>query len=161
MNKYRKYITSGVGFTFLIVGVSGVIMQFFFKNQVINHIHAWLGIGMFVFAVVHILQNWSPMKNHLKDWRVFLLLIPVVITVAFTLTGGREERRGMNPRELMSKLSQAKNTDLAKVFGKNFDSVAAQMKSDGLQVDGANLTVQQLAQNNHQPTDRILSYFVK
>ena len=42
MNKHRKYVTSAVGFTFLVVGITGVIFQFFFKNPVLTHIHGWL-----------------------------------------------------------------------------------------------------------------------
>ncbi len=161
MQKYRKFVTSGVGFTFLVVGVTGVIFQFFFKNRVLEHIHGWLGTAMVVMAALHILQNWRSMRNHLRNWRVFLLLIPIIATAAFFTFGQREPRREMSPREVIGKLSRAKATDLAKVFGKDVNSVFAKMKKDGLQAEDTGRSVQDLAGDNHKTTEGILNYFVK
>lgn len=168
MNKYRKFITTSVGFTFLVVGITGVIFQFFFKTQVLEHIHGWLGVAMVAAAILHILQNWKPLQNHLRDGRVFLLLIPVVAVIALLTfglgqkeKGGRGEGGRINPRDVMGKLAQAHAADIAKVFGKDVSAVLSKMKTDGLQADSADATVQELAQNNHKSPEGILVYFIK
>jgi hypothetical protein len=163
MNSYRKFVTSSVGFTFLVVGITGVIFQFFFKNQILLHIHGWLGVAMVVAAAWHIFQNWKPLQNHLRDRRVFLLCVPIIAVMAFLAFGQNEKgrERNMNPRELMGKLTQASATDPAKVFGKDVNTVFARMKGDGLQAEGSTMTVQALAQENHQSPDGILVYFAK
>ena len=168
MNKYRKFITSSVGFTFLVVGVTGVIFQFFFKTPVLEHIHGWLGVAMVVTAILHILQNWKPLQNHLRDGRVFLLLIPIVAVIALLTfgigqkeKGGRGEGGKVSSRDVMGKLAQAHAADVAKVFGKDITAVLSQMKTDGFQADRPDATVQELAKDNHKSQEGLLVYFVK
>lgn len=168
MNKYRKFITTSVGFTFLVVGATGVIFQFFFKTPVLEHIHGWLGVAMVAAALLHILQNWKPLQNHLRDGRVFLLLIPIVAVIALLTFGiGQKEKGGrgaggkVSPRDLIGKLAQAHASDVAKVFGKDVTAVLSKMKGDGLQADSPEATVQELAQGNRQSPEGILVYFVK
>ena len=164
MNKYRKFITSSAGFTFLVVGVTGVIFQFFFKNPVLEHIHGWLGVAMVVAAALHIFQNSKSFQSHLQDRRVFLLLIPIVAAMAIAIlsTKAKSGTRGpgINPREVIGKLFQAPAADLAKTFGKDANAVLEKMKQDGLQVDNAANTVLQIAQQNHKSPESILPYFL-
>lgn len=168
MNKYRKFVTTGVGFTFVVVGSTGVIFQFFFKSHFLEKLHGWLGVAMVAVAIIHIIQNWVPLRNHFRDRRVFGLLIPIGLLILLfgfgsNGKGGREREggRGMNPREVFFKLSQAKVNDVAKVFGKDLDSVLASMKNDGLHVQGSGETLQAVAQANQRPPEAILVYFVK
>lgn len=161
MNKYRKFVTSSVGFTFVVVGITGVIFQFFFKNHVLQEIHGWLGVAMVVVAVTHTLQNWKSLQSHLRDWRVFILLLPMVLVMAFFAFGQKQASREVNPKEVIAKLAQANADGLATALGKDVNLVFALMKSDGLQVVGADKTVQQLAQENKKSPASILVYFVK
>ena len=165
MSKYRKFITSSVGFTFLVVGVTGVIFQFFFKNPVLEHIHGWLGVALVVAAGLHILQNSKSLQSHLQDRRVFLLLIPIVAAMAIAIlsTKAKSGARGpgLNPREVIGKLFQAQANDLARTFGKDSNAVMENMKKDGLQVENMANTVQEIAQVNHKSPENILPYFVK
>ena len=164
MNRYRKFVTSGVGFTFLVVGVTGVIFQFFFKNHVLEQIHGWLGVALVLAAAVHIAQNWPSMRNHLRNWRVYGLLVPIVLVVAFFSVGHRDNGAnggGINPRVLMQKLSHGRVSDVAKAFGQDVDTVLASMQSDGLRVGGSGETLQDLAHQNQKSPEAILAYFAK
>lgn len=177
MNKYRKFITSAVGFTFVVVAVTGVIFKLFFKTRPLEQIHGWLGLAMVAAAVFHILQNWAPLRNHFRDRRVFALLIPIVAVVvamyAFAPAGGSrggkagegrrgdDRGRGPNTRVFMDKLSQAHITDVAKALGADTTAVFTSMKADGLTIGAGDQTVQQLAQDNHKSPEGILLYFVK
>ncbi len=168
MNRYRKYITSTVGFTFLVVGVTGVIFQFFFKNPVLEHIHGWLGVAMVVAASLHMLQNWQPLQKYMRDGRVRLLIIPVVAVIAlaafgpFAFGSQKSRREGnFNPREVLGKLAQANATDVAKVFGKDVNAIFGQMQSDGLQTTSPTQSIQELARQNHRSPEGIFPYFLK
>jgi hypothetical protein len=161
VNRYRQFFTSGVAFTFLVVGTTGVVFQFFFKTKLLEEIHGWLGVAMVVAAAVHIFQNWRPLKRHLQDRRVYALLIPVLMLVAFFTFGKNEKEQGVSPRAVVRKLSQAHAGDVAKTLGKDVDTVYASMKADGLQVRGSDETVQELARDNGRPPETILNYFMK
>jgi hypothetical protein len=161
VNNYRQFFTSGVAFTFLVVGVTGVIFQFFFKTHLLEEIHGWLGVAMVAAAAVHIYQNWRPLKRHLQDKRVYALLIPVFLLIAFFTFGDKEKEQGVSPRAVVRKLSQAHAGDVARSLGKDVATVNAAMKADGLQVQGSDETVQELARNNNKPPEAILNYFMK
>jgi len=159
-NKFRKFVTTSVGFSFLVVAVTGVIFKFFFKTRPLEDIHGWLGVTMVAAALLHIIQNWKPLQNHLRDWRVFLLLVPICSVMVFFGTQ-QEAKSKLNPKQVVRKLANASSADLAKVFGKEPDSIIAFMKKDGLQVDSSDETVKSLAEKNNTSPDNILSCFVK
>ncbi len=161
MNEYRKLVTSGLGFTFMVVGITGIVFKFFIKNHALEQVHVWLGLAMFVLAMIHIVQNWTQLQNYFRDWRVFTLLVPIVLVTAFFFFGKTGTDRGANPRAIMHKLSHANANDIARVFGKDVNNVFLSMKADGLRVRGADETIQELANQNQKPPDRILVYFVQ
>lgn len=102
MSKFRRFVTSGVGLTFIVVGATGVLFQFFFKTRPLVQIHAWLGVAMVAVALIHILQNWRSMLGHLCDWRVYSLVIPAGLAVWYIIQlphkDGRREMTGRGPR---------------------------------------------------------------
>ena len=164
MTGTRKFVTTGVGFTFVVVGSTGILFQFFFKNPTLLSIHGWIGTAMVAAAAVHIFQNWKPLRKHLQDRRVFALLVPIVLTItgiAFASFGEHRDDRGGNPREMMHKLSQASARDLAKVFGKDVETVIDSMNGDGVHVTSPDQTLMQVAEQNKMPPDNLLNYFVR
>ena len=161
MNRYRKFVTSGVGFTFVVVGVTGVVFKFFFKNHPLEEVHGWIGLAMVAAAVLHIGQNWGSLRSHLRDWRVYLLLVPIVLVFVLVAVGQREEGGRGNPRAVIQKLAQGRVNDVARAFGKDANAVMATMRGDGLQVGGGDQTVAELARQNQQPPDGILTYFAR
>lgn len=157
----RRFVTMGVGFTFLVVGLTGICFQFVFKNHYLMEIHGWLGVAMVAAAVFHIVLNWKLLRSYFRDWRVYFLLVPVLLFMAFFGLAQGNTSQGVNPREILYKLSQAHADDLAKTFGKDVNSVFASMKNDGIQVGDTGETVQGLAQRNQKAPDGMLSYFMK
>ena len=161
MNRYRQFFTSGVGFTFVIVGITGVIFQFFFKNHFLEEIHGWLGVSMVVVAAVHIFQNWRPLKKHLQDMRVYGLLLPIFLLIAFFAFGKNDKPQGMSPKAMVRKLVHAPSGDVAKAFGTDVNAVFNSMKADGLRVETGNETVEQIARDNAKAPEAILNYFAR
>jgi len=161
MNTSRKFVTTSVAFTFAIVGVTGVIFQFFFKNQVLEKVHGWLGVAMVAAGAIHLIQNWGPMRGHLRHWRVYLLLIPIAAAVCLFAFGRRQAAQGVNPGEVFGKLAAASAENVARVFGKDVGAVTTRMQADGLRVAAPGETIQQIAKENQASPQRILGYFVR
>jgi hypothetical protein len=160
MTTYRKLVTVAVGITFVVVGATGVLFQFFFKNHYLMQLHIWLGMAMVVAAVIHTVQNWRSLKTHLADWRVYTLLIPVAAVCLFFAVGQKPQGREGNPKAVIETLAQANVDGLAKAFGKDVASVFEKMERDGLVV-ASGKTVQELARENHKSPANILNYLIK
>lgn len=158
MSTYRRLVTSSVGFSFVVVGVTGVIFKLFFKNHALEEIHGWLGLAMVAAALFHIVQNWRSLRRHLRDVRVYALLVPIAV-VCLVFARPNEPARGVNPRRVMRALTQANANDVARTFHKDISRVLASMKADGMGDGSADDTIEQLAQKNQQPPEKILSYF--
>ena len=161
MNQYRKYITSSVGFAFLVVGTTGIIFKFFFKNHVLQDIHGWLGVIMVLAASLHIFQNWTSLRSHLRNKKVLSLLLPILAIIALISLAPEDEKRGVNPRQIMHKLSQGSVSTVAAAFGNDFASVLSLMKKDGIRVTNESETLEAIAQENHQQSEALLGYFMK
>lgn len=186
MSKFRRFVTSGVGLTFLVVGVTGVLFQFFFKTRPLVQIHAWLGVAMVAVALIHILQNWRSMLSHLRDWRVYSLLIPAGLAIWYVSQHSHRERhresagRGTRSEErtegdrrnasmefrrgsqgILTKLADAHAAPLASAFEKDFSTITAAMKSAGLRIGSDQETISEIARQNHKSPEEILAYFVQ
>ena len=164
MNKLRSYITVGVGFCFLVVAITGVIFEFFFKTKFLENVHGWVGVGMVAFALFHILQNGRPLLVHFRNWRVYLLLVPIIAALGFSQRSlSTKQRAGddVNPGMVLAKLTTARAEAVAQVFGKDFAAVGKQLEKDGLHVSDPTLTIQQIAESNHTGPRRILGYFLR
>jgi hypothetical protein len=161
VNRYRKFVTSSVGFSFLVVGTTGVIFKFFFKNHVLENIHGWLGIAMVAAALFHIFQNWPSLRNHFRDPRVFGLLLPIVLLMVFFALRPEEPKSGLNLREVTHKLSLGKSTDVAQAFGKDLGTITSAMALDGVHIKNPSQTIGSIAQDNHKSPDFVLAYFIK
>jgi len=158
MHTFRRFVTSSVGFSFIIVGLTGVIFKFFFKNHTLEEIHAWVGLVMVAAALFHIIQNWNALKRHLLDTRVYALLIPIGVICGLIVLRG-EPKAGLNPRRVMRQITQASADNVAKTFGKDVHQVIISMQKDGIAVDSSEETLAQLAEKNHRPPEKILAYF--
>ena len=162
MKKFRKFITTGVGFTFLVVGTTGVIFKLFFVNYTLEEIHGWLGLLLVTVVTLHVLQNWHSLKNHLKDPRVFGFIVPIALVVSYFYFVAKEPvRSGVNPRQVIQALSRASADNLAKALGKDTNSIFAAMKKDGLTIGDSGESIEELAKQNHKLPDGILEYFFK
>jgi hypothetical protein len=150
-----------VGYTFVVVGITGVIFKFILKNHPLEEIHGWLGLTMVVAAIIHIFHNWKSLRVYLREPRVLALMIPIVFAIGFFALSPGEPKSELHPREVIHKLSMASAVDVAKVFGQDVKSVVSHMRSEGLQVSTETETIDALADENHQQPEAILTYFVK
>jgi hypothetical protein len=160
INKSRRFVTTSVAFTFLVVASTGVLFKFFFKTRLLEGVHGWIGIGLVAMACLHVAQNWKSLKRHLRDVRVYLLVAPIVVVVVI-LWCTKPASTGFNPRQLVPKLMQANAADVSRVFRKDVSTVARAMQADGLHFGNESVTLQELSKINQVSPDRILVYFLR
>lgn len=158
MNAFRKYITSGTGFSFLVVASTGLFFKFFFKSHALEEIHGWVGILMMILAILHLYQNWKAFLNHLKDLKVWLNLIPIVFIVAlFSL--GESDNNQIGPKQVMGNLFSSNITVVSEVFKQNPENVLLKMKNGGLNIDSSAQTLSEIAEENQKKPQDLLIYF--
>jgi len=158
----RQYVTTGVGFSFLVVGATGIVFQFFFKTKPLENIHGWLGVGLCALAIGHIFQNRKSLFKHLRQPRVFLLLIPVLGIIGFFMANApKPAQRGINVRQIVGKLVEAPVQDVAKLMGADLNETMASMQKDGLTTTSGSESIRALADRNKRPPDQVLAYFFK
>lgn len=154
----RKYFTSLVAFSFLVVGGTGLYFKLFSKNHTLEEIHTWIGIIMVVAAIVHLIQNMKSMLIHLKQLKVYLLLIPIfIIILVFSLEGAKEPK-GLDPKAISRKVLEAKIIQIAPLFNKSPEEIVYKIKNDGLSVSNSEQSLSEIARNNHQPPPKMFKY---
>ena len=124
-------------------------------------IHGWLGIALVVAAIFHITQNLNQLKRHFRDRRVFVLLVPVLLLIAFFSLAPGEPNRGLPAKELVHRISLGRATDVAKVFGKDITTVVEALRKDSIQVGANDETIEAIAHENHKPMEALLVYFAQ
>lgn len=96
----RSFLSPVVGFTFLPVALTGVLLLFHAHIPGFMSIHKWVGLGFTIFCVFHAAVNWKIFTKYLSDKRArSAIALAVVLTVlcgAFGLgdDGRREAGRG-------------------------------------------------------------------
>lgn len=74
-----QYATQLTAAIFAVVGVTGVLMFFrLFKSEV-EGIHEWLGLAFAVVAIAHVVRNRRPFLYLLKQGRMRVLFLVIVI----------------------------------------------------------------------------------
>lgn len=152
-------MTSAVGFTFLVVAITGVIFKLFFKNHTLEEVHGNLGLLMIVAALFHIFHNWKSLTNHLKMSKVFLVLIPIFLVLVVSVVE-RKSSSGLNPRMVIGKMTQASIEELAIVFKKKPEEVIEHMKKDGWQVQDQKQSLSEVMESKSSKNSlEVIQYF--
>lgn len=159
---FRRWVTSSVGFTFLIVGSTGVFFKLFYTNHTVQDVHGWMGVALVLAALFHIYNNWVSLRGHLADRRIYLLLLPILIAICVIVFApdDEEEGKGPKPKQIVAQLSHGRTVDVAKALGQDTDSVMAAMKQDGIKVQNSDETLETIANANGKPLGMILRYFM-
>ena len=95
----RTWISPITSVTFLVVGVTGILMAFHVKNGGIKALHEWIGYAFTLAAVIHLVVNWRSFLSHFRERSAILavcggiilslagLLVPIPLMALDLLTG--------------------------------------------------------------------------
>lgn len=80
MKLNRKYITPLITLTFVITGISGIMMFFHIMDGYTEVLHEFMGLFLVILSILHIIVNWEVLKKHFKKkifW-VTILVSPII-----------------------------------------------------------------------------------
>ena len=80
MKLNRKYITPLITLTFVITGISGIMMFFHIMDGYTEVLHEFMGLFLVILSILHIIVNWEMLKKHFKKkifW-VTILVSPII-----------------------------------------------------------------------------------
>src|SRR5690606_28311842 len=80
MKLNRNYITPLVSLTFLVVGISGLLMLFHWFDGYTEVVHECLGLLFTLSALFHIVVNWKALKIHFKKSVFVPALLAIMVT---------------------------------------------------------------------------------
>ena len=96
----RTWISPLAFITFLVVGITGILLAFHVKSGGIKALHEWIGYAFSLVGVIHLVVNW---KSFVLRFRERSALVAVVAGVILSLTvmvagsNGGGKRGGGNP----------------------------------------------------------------
>jgi Domain of unknown function (DUF4405) len=120
--KKKHLISLTIGFTFLAMSVTGILLYFKQKPHFVEITHTLVGLLFTGFAVFHIVNNWSSIMGYSKErktgkyqkelWYAALIagvvivgglteILEPVAEVGEVLGGGGGDRKGGRPQRLM------------------------------------------------------------
>jgi|GEM_PF-698614 len=108
----RNWISPLVTISFIVMGVTGILMFFHIKNGALVTLHEWIGWGFVVFGLVHLFLNWRPLFSYLKRWTgIVAVVLGITLVVGVTVMGATKQGRGGSGRSMVMPMMRALDTN--------------------------------------------------
>ena len=82
-----RYATAATIATFLVTGITGVLMFYHIGGYYLRTAHDWIGMAFVVAAVFHVVRNWNGCVKLMKQPRAQVVLVLVAAITAFCIIG--------------------------------------------------------------------------
>lgn len=118
----RQWATPLVVGTFLVSGVTGILMFLHLSTGLNKPAHEWIGLAMVAAVLVHLVVNWRAFTTYFKRplGLVIMGLGVVVLGLSFvSIGGGGTDGPGAAVEVMVARLSTAPLTQLADLAGKD------------------------------------------
>lgn len=146
MKNQRIWVTPLVAATFLVVGGTGVAMFFHASTSLGRAIHEWLGWGVVVAAVLHMVINWGAMKSYLGRNSGKIILGAAVAALVFSFIPLQAGSRQGNPMwTVITAVSQTRLHDVAPLAHRDVETIVSDLRKAGFASASAESTIESLA----------------
>lgn len=145
---HRKWSTPLTIGTFLITGVSGVLLFFHLGEGLVKEAHEWIGIAFVIGALLHVNTHWAPFKRYFSLGLPRAVMASVLVgSLVFMAASGHEE--GGNPMVAAVKtLENAPLTLVAQLQSRDTDDLHKQLEAAGFEVTDNFTTLKTIANNS-------------
>ena len=154
----RDIATSFTTTTFLVIGISGVMMFFHFFDSSVKELHEILGLAFVVAAVLHVIMNWKSMKNYFSK-KIFIsavIIVAVISGIFISVNSSKAE----NPKKLlMQKVLDASIIDSFKLLNGNYLEATKKLESQNIRILD-NDSINAIAKANETSPFKIISIIV-
>lgn len=80
--------------TFIIVGLTGILLIFHIDVRGIKHLHEWMSVVFLILCVVHLSLNWKSFWIHFKKGPIVLSVIGIgLLSILLLFGAGSKDRR--------------------------------------------------------------------
>jgi hypothetical protein len=157
MMNARTWITPLTLGSFLLVGVTGVLMFFNVKSGLVTVTHEWLSLTFVAGAALHIWLNWKAILATLRRGRSRLIVGAFAMLLALALLSiGHEQpaphRQGEAMRQVTTVLLNTPISTLAVLTDCSTEEVRHRLGEQGIRTSSDTVTLTEVArQNNTHP----------
>ncbi len=151
----RKWATPLTIGTFLLMGVTGVLIFFHLDSGFNNTAHEWVGLVMVMAVGFHVFNNFPSFRKNLQSvWGKRIIgAFAALLALSFLSFG-----QGGEPpvRAMMGRLASAPLSAVAQVLETDPAVLVERAKAQGLAVDGAHQSLKDLAGGDMEKAVRLM-----
>ena len=92
--KIRTTLNPSLILTFIIVGLTGIMMMFHIEAGGIKHLHEWMSIVFLILSVIHLCLNWKILLAYPKKPAVVVSAIGICLLAGLLLMSGGDRGKG-------------------------------------------------------------------
>jgi len=128
-----KYATPATTATFVVVGVSGVLLFFHVGEAQLMGVHEWVGLAFIGAAVFHVTRHFKVLSNLLTKTRTrALFAATAMIAAAFILPASFQTNSANPMKQFVGVATNAPVATVAVMVGKTPEQLTAQFAQAGL-----------------------------
>ena len=157
MKTLRSWATPLIIGSFLIMGVSGILMFFHVETMLMKVVHEWAGWIMVSGAFAHLVLNWRAFTTYFRRPLAtgIMGVSAALLALTFLPVGPDQTSRDIT-RIAMGVLSGGQIETLAELAGSDTDTVLAELGAAGIDAS-ADDTPQGLAGGNRMAQMQIIT----
>jgi hypothetical protein len=85
----RTWISPLTAVTFLVVGITGILMAFHVKNGSVKALHEWIGYAFSLVGVIHLVVNWRTFTLQFRQRPALVaVLAGIILSLSVLFAGG-------------------------------------------------------------------------
>lgn len=132
MLNLRAYATPLTIGTFLIAGVTGVLMFFHLSTGLNKVVHEWIGLGMVAAIVLHVVLNWRAFKGYFKRPVAMSLIAGAVVILGLSFMPTAEAEGGRPDFAAIELVNNAPLTELAPLLDTDAADLVSRLATQGV-----------------------------
>lgn len=91
----RTWISPLTSVTFLVVGITGILLAFHVKSGGIKALHEWIGYAFALAGIIHLAVNWRAFTVHFRQRSAILAVVAgIILSLAVLFAGGAGGKSG-------------------------------------------------------------------
>lgn len=152
----RSWATPLIIGSYLITGISGVMLFFHLGESLIKEAHEWIGMLFAIGATLHITSHWTPFKRYFtRPLAVSVIAVSLVAGTTF-IVGAAGEEGGSPVRAVMHTIEQAPLATVAQLQQRDERELVTLLEGAGYEVTDVGESVQTIAAVNNRSAREII-----
>lgn len=152
----RSWTTPLIIASYLITGISGVMLFFHFGESLVKAAHEWLGMLFVLGAGLHISNHWRPFKRYFSKPLAATVMVGVLAAGGAFIVGAGTDSGGSPVRAVMHSIEQAPLTLLAQLQQRDEAELVKRLEQAGYEVSDSGESVQSLAALNNRSSRELI-----